>query len=177
MRWHCEPVEWRETGDSITLITSAKTDFWRRTHYGFIRDNGHFYGMPVSGNFTATVKVIGQYRDLYDQAGMMVRLDEANWMKCGIEYVEDVQNASVVVTRDLSDWSITPLAGSPPAIWLRVRREDSALTIEYSVDDEHYNLLRLAYLTSAQVQVGVMACSPEGAGFTVTFEGFRVTFG
>ena len=33
----------------------------------------------------------------------MVRLDEANWLKCGIEFVEGVQQVSAVVTRDYSD--------------------------------------------------------------------------
>ncbi|WP_088894563.1 DUF1349 domain-containing protein [Leptolyngbya ohadii] len=27
--------------DGLHLTTDAQTDFWRRTHYRFIRDNGH----------------------------------------------------------------------------------------------------------------------------------------
>ena len=34
-------------------------------------------------------------------------------MKCGIELVDGVQHASVVVTREYSDWSVVPLPRRP----------------------------------------------------------------
>ena len=55
------------------MTVSGGTDFWRKTHYGFIRDNGHFGYVAVQGDFSAEVKVMGGYRDLYDQAGLMLR--------------------------------------------------------------------------------------------------------
>lgn len=88
---------------TISITSGQRTDFWRKTHYGFIRDDGHFYYEQVKGDFIVEVKVSGQYEELYDQAGLMVRLDEANWLKCGIEFVEGVQQVSAVVTRDYSD--------------------------------------------------------------------------
>jgi regulation of enolase protein 1 (concanavalin A-like superfamily) len=36
----------------LRVVTDAKTDFWRETHYGFIRDNGHFFACRVPGDFT-----------------------------------------------------------------------------------------------------------------------------
>ena len=113
MRWHHEPPAWEFEGDKINVFTGAKSDFWRETHYGFIRDNGHFYFQEIAGDFVVGVKIIGQYESLYDQAGLMVRVDKNNWIKCGIEFVNGVQQASVVVTRDFSDWSIVPLPENP----------------------------------------------------------------
>jgi regulation of enolase protein 1 (concanavalin A-like superfamily) len=175
MEWFNEPPAWKNHGNTIDITTAPKTDFWRKTHYGFIRDNGHFYYRRVSGNFMAELKVSGKYRDLYDQAGLMVRLDELHWMKCGIEFVGGVQQASAVVTRDYSDWSVVPLPQNPPAIWLRVERQGDALEVQYSVDGRSYSLLRLAYLTLEDtLQGGLMCCSPEGNGFDATFEGFKI---
>ncbi len=175
MQWHNEPPNWRADGGTLTVTSGPKTDFWRKTHYGFIRDNGHFYGQGVTGDFIAEVKVSGQYTALYDQAGLMVRLDETTWLKCGVEYVEAVQQASVVVTRDYSDWSVVPLPQNPPAIWLRVQRKGDAVEVHYSLDGRQYAMLRLAHLTLAEtVRVGPMCAAPEGEGFSVTFEGFRV---
>ena len=57
----------------------------------------------VSSLFQARVN--GNYAALYDQAGLMVRLDEKHWMKCGSEFVEGKRWASVVFTHDFSDWS------------------------------------------------------------------------
>ena len=177
MQWINEPPAWQHAGDIITVTSGPKSDFWRKTHYGFIRDNGHVYAEQVTGDFTATVKVVGQYATLYDQAGLMVRQDETTWMKCGIEYVEGVQYASAVVTRDYSDWSVSPLKGSPAAFWLRVRREGGSIEVEYSLDGEAYTLLRVTYLTDAPVWVGIMQASPQGDGFSATYEGLSVTPG
>jgi regulation of enolase protein 1 (concanavalin A-like superfamily) len=177
MQWINEPPVWQHTGTTITVTSGPKTDFWRKTHYGFIRDDGHIYAEQVAGDFTATVKVVGQYATLYDQAGLMIRQDETTWMKCGIEYVEGVQYASAVVTRDYSDWSVSPLAGRPAAFWLRVRREGGSLEVEYALDGETYTLLRVTYLTDAPVWVGIMQASPQGEGFTATFEELTITPG
>jgi regulation of enolase protein 1 (concanavalin A-like superfamily) len=41
----------------------------------FTRDNGHFFNCEKIGDFTAELRVQAQYDELYDQAGIMVRLD------------------------------------------------------------------------------------------------------
>ena len=175
MHWHNEPPEWTALDGVVKVTTGAKTDFWRATHYGFIRDNGHFGFQQVEGNFAVTVKVSGAYRDLYDQAGLMLRLDERHWMKCGIEYVNGVQHVSAVVTNDFSDWSVVPVPDNPPSIWLRVTRQGDAVEVHYSFDGQQYTLLRLAYLPpSAGIDAGIMCASPDGGGFTVTFDGLRI---
>ena len=136
MHWYNEPAVWAANDDTITVTAEHDTDFWRKTHYGFIRDNGHFYYQEVAGDFRCEVKVSGGYAALYDQAGLMVRLDETTWLKCGIEFVEGVQYVSAVVTRDFSDWSVVALPGSPAALWLRVVRTGPAIEISYALDGE-----------------------------------------
>jgi len=97
-------------------------------------------------------------------------------MKCGIEYVNGIQNVSAVVTRDYSDWSVVPLANNPPSIWLRVVRQGGTVEVFYSLDGTAYTMIRTAHLTEAEtIDVGVMCASPEGAGFTTRFEGFKVS--
>ena len=175
MQWLTEPKSWSVESEHIAVAVSGGTDFWRKTHYGFVRDNGHFGYVEAAGDFEATVKVLGAYRDLYDQAGLMLRSDEAHWIKTGIEYVHGVQYVSAVVTNDFSDWSVAPLAGSPPALWLRLVRKAEAVEIFYSLDGAAYTLLRIAYLPPApSIAVGVMCAAPDGQGFDVVFEDFRI---
>ena len=175
MKWLNEPLKWNIQNDTIEVTSIQNTDFWRKTHYGFIRDNGHFYYQQVRGDFIAEVKVSGDYQNLYDQAGLMVRLDSDNWLKCGIELVEGMQQISAVVTRDYSDWSIVPMPDNPAAIWLRVTRQGDAIEIYYSLDGEQYTMIRMAYLTLVKaVDVGIMCASPEGKGFVTTFEQFNI---
>ena len=162
-------------GDAITVKVAPKTDFWRKTSSGVIRHNGHFRHQEVSGDFTAQVKFTGQYAARYDQAGLMVRADKTTWLKCGIEYIDGTQFASAVVTRDYSDWSMVPLQPAPDSVWFQVKREGSTLEVAYSLDGDGWTMIRQAHLTDApSLEVGPMAASPEGDGFSVTFEGFSV---
>lgn len=175
MEWHCEPPAWRDDEGAITVTTAHGSDFWRKTHYGFVRDNGHFFFERVAGDFAAEAKITGDYTALYDQAGLMARLDEATWIKTGIEFVDGAQQLSAVVTRDYSDWSVAPAPDNPSSLWLRLTRQGDTIEIHTSFDGQTYTMLRLAYFPPAEpVQVGIMACSPEGPGFTARFEDFSV---
>jgi regulation of enolase protein 1 (concanavalin A-like superfamily) len=175
MEWLNEPPSWETNGDVITIVSGAKTDFWRRTHDGGIRDNGHFYHRPVTGDFQAEVQIAGEYRDLYDQAGLMVRLDETIWLKCGVELLNGVPQASVVLTREYSDWSVVSLPRNPPTVGVRVTRRGGTFEVHYSAGGEPHALLRQAFLTdSPTVRVGVAAASPTGNGFSSRLRSLRI---
>jgi regulation of enolase protein 1 (concanavalin A-like superfamily) len=175
MDWYNEPAKWSVDDNAVIVESGPQTDFWRLTHGGYINDNGHFYFQSQVGDFVAEVKVSGSYNALYDQAGLMVRVDETNWVKCGIEVIDGVQHASAVITREYSDWSMVPLPHNPEALWLRVKRQGSTIEVHYALEGVHYQLLRQGYLSLAQtVQVGLMCAAPEGPGFPVTFEGWTL---
>ena len=175
MQWFNPPASAQVAENSLTVTTAPKSDFWRKTHYGFTRNNGHFCYREVQGDFVAEIRVSGKYKDLYDQAGLMLRVDEENWIKTGIEFFDGRQHASAVVTREFSDWSVVRLEGFPPTLWLRVIRKAEAVEVFYSLDGKEYTLLRLAYLVpSAVTQVGPMCASPDGSGFEVIFADFTV---
>jgi regulation of enolase protein 1 (concanavalin A-like superfamily) len=167
------PSKQQVIDDTLSVTTGQETDFWRETFYGFIRDSGHFGFVEAAGDFSAEVSFRGDYQALYDQAGMMLRLDETTWLKAGIEYTDGQQHLSVVVTRGVSDWSVLPLATAPDEVRLRLTRLGSAVLVQYSLDEQPWAMLRLAALTDAEtLQVGVMCCSPQRAGFEVTFRDF-----
>lgn len=175
MRWSHEPKQWAAKNGVVTATVDPGTDFWRVTHYGFIRDNGPFYFEERAGDFEATVHVTGKYRELYHQAGLMVRADEKNWIKTGIEYVNGVQNVSAVVTREFSDWSVVPRTDNPASVWLRLKREGNFVQVEYSFDGSKYEMLRLAYFPpGGKVQIGMVAAAPGKESFAVTFDHFSV---
>jgi len=177
MQWQNAPKKATITDQKVQVQVDGGTDFWRVTHYGFIRDNGHFYYQEQEGDFMAKVKISGQYKELYDQAGLMIRLDEKNWIKTGIEYVKGVQNVSAVVTREVSDWSVVPRQDSPKTVWLTLLRKGDYVEIQYSFDNKDFKMLRLAYFPPTpgkKVQIGLMCAAPDGKGFPVTFEDFSV---
>lgn len=177
MDWLNEPPSWREADGVLSVVTGDRTDFWRKTHYGFVRDDGHLRYRNVQGDFTAEVSFAGAYKELYDQAGLMLRIDERNWLKAGIEFVDGRRMLSVVVTRDFSDWSTA--AAPTEAEWIRLRlsRHGSAVRVEWAAEGSHpsYALMRLAYLPESEnLAVGLMCCSPQRAGFEARFRDFSV---
>jgi len=158
----------------LSARAEAQTDFWRKTHDSGIRHGGHYYFNTVTGDFTARVKLSGDYNSQFDQAGLMVRIDERTWLKCGIEFLDGKQYASAVVTRDYSDWSVAPVS-SPPFIWIQCERQGGTFTVCYSLDGKEYVMIRQSYLTDEAVQqLGMMLAAPKGDGFSVLFEDFRI---
>ncbi|ESX10287.1 DUF1349 domain-containing protein [Mesorhizobium sp. M0179] len=164
-------------GNGIVHVrTGGETDFWRETFYGFWRDNGHFLYRPVEGDFSAEVTVKGDYKVLYDQAGLMLRLSETHWIKAGIEYTDGLAYFSVVVTNDTSDWSLLSIPTGPDGVRIRLTRHAEAIRVQYlDTTDGKWKPVRLAYFPiSKSVDVGMMCCSPQREGFEVTFSGFTV---
>lgn len=173
--WLNEPAGWSLASGTLDLVTDAATDFWRETHYGFIRDNGHFFGVAAGEAFTAEARIRGKYEALYDQAGLMVRIDETRWVKAGVEYTDGHLFLSVVVTDGRSDWSVTALDGDLTDVRLRVTVRGGALRVQASMDGLTWPLLRLApFASSAACRVGPMACTPERGGLEVAFSEFRI---
>ncbi len=175
MKWFNEPAKWSGNAKKLDATIDPNTDYWRVTHYGFIRDNGPFYYQEQEGNFEASVKISGHYQELFHQAGLMIRIDNKNWIKTGIEYVDGVQNVSAVVTREVSDWSVVPRHDSPAAVWLKLLRKGDYVEIKYSFDGQKYDMLRLAYFPpNVKAQIGMVAAAPGKKSFPVTFEDFEV---
>jgi uncharacterized protein len=174
-QWINEPKVWKREGSVLTIHAEPKTDFWRKTYFGYITDNGHILGHKVTGDFRATVNVAGKYAAQYDQAGLMVRQDSTVWMKCGVEFVDGTQHVSSVFTREFSDWAGVPRHEPVDSLWFRLVRKGSSLTFSFSVDSKTYTEVRQGYLTeAATVLVGVMAAAPEGQGFAATFKDLRI---
>jgi regulation of enolase protein 1 (concanavalin A-like superfamily) len=175
MKWMNEPASWKRSGESLVVRSRAKTDFWRKTFYGYVTDNGHFFYVPVSGDFVFQVRVNGEYAALYDQAGLMVRQNAENWMKCGTEFFDGQRHASVVFTREFSDWSTMPdLSNTAPIWWRAVRKKDSIETL-CSLDGKKFTSARQGYFVpGVEANVGIMCAAPEGPGFEAVFDDLKL---
>ena len=175
MQWFNEPSQWEIKDKKLTLFATPQSDYWRIAHYGFTVDDAPFLYTTYGGEFEAKVKITGDYRERYDQAGMMIRIDHENYIKTGIEYVDGKYNLSAVVTHHTSDWSVITLDRAVPFIWIKAVRRLDAVEIYYSYDDQTYTLMRIAWMQdNTPVQVGLMAASPDGQGFQASFEHFQV---
>lgn len=175
MNWFNEPDSWETANGTLTMQVTPNTDYWRVSHYGFTVDDAPFYYAEYGGEFEAKVKVSGDYKVRFDQAGMMIRLDHENYIKAGIEYVDGKYNISAVVTHKTSDWSVIALDRPVEYIWIKAVRRKDAIEIFYSFDDKEYTMMRNAWMeANCPVKIGMFAASPDGRGFKAIFTDFKV---
>jgi uncharacterized protein len=183
LAWREPPPRWQASPDGLLVATAAATDFWQGTHYGFRVDNGHALLAEVPGDFVVETRVRASPVHQYDQAGLMVRLSPACWLKTSVEFEpgEPSRLGAVVTNRGWSDWStqdIDPEAGRDVAF--RVSRRGADYLVEAALADARGTQLRLARLhdgAGGPVRAGLYACSPKGVGLEVRFARLTIRAG
>ena len=175
MQWFNEPENWTIKDNVLTMDVTPQSDYWRISHYGFTVDDAPFLYTLRGGEFEVKVKISGDYKVRFDQAGLMLRIDAENYIKTGIEYVDGKYNLSAVVTHKTSDWSVIQLDKPVDYIWIKAVRRLDAVEIFYSFDDKEYVMMRNCWLQdNTPVMVGMMAACPDGNGFKARFEHFQI---
>ena len=175
MMWFNEPAKWSVENGTLAMQVTGQSDYWRVSHYGFTVDDGPFLYTERGGEIEAKVKVTRAYKERFDQAGLMLRIDHENWIKAGIEFVDGHYNVSAVVTHGKSDWSVIRLDKPVEAIWVKALRRRDAVELFYSFDDKDYTMMRNAWFQdNVPVKVGPVAAAPDGKGFEARFSDFTV---
>jgi len=176
MRWMNKPDKWKQKGDDIKVTVPEETDFWRGTLHGFTKDDAPFYWMFADNDFETRLTIKGKFKYLYDQAGLMLRIDAENWVKLGICHYRDQLYVSCCFTRGKSDWSTHRLPITKIDkfhVW--AKRKGEVIDCYYSLDNENWIHIRQGYFSDKpRIRVGMMCAAPESAGFKVTFSDFMI---
>ncbi|ROR29048.1 hypothetical protein EDF63_3642 [Curtobacterium sp. JUb34] len=174
--WTHEPEAAVLDGDVLRVTAVEGSDAWRTTSYGFVHDSEHALVERIDGAFSVEVSFVLDYTEQFDQAGVFLRVDERNWIKAGVEVSDGTPQLGAVVTRDFSDWSVSPVPEwVGRVVTMRVSRDGDAVTVRAWADDEQPRLVRVAYLDpDAAVSAGPLCAAPTRAGLTVSFTGYRV---
>lgn len=172
--WLNPPLSAEQDGDALVVTTRPNSDFWRTTSYGFVHDDGHALLTAFPSGAAVEVEFVARFDELYDQAGLMIRVDAQTWIKAGIELSDGLPQLGAVVTHGRSDWSVAPVpAWSGHRVTVRASRAGDAVTIRARREDEPWRMVRLAPLApDATAAAGPFCCSPQRAGLTVRFTGF-----
>jgi len=176
-KWLNPPPAAIVVGDDLLVTAAAGSDFWQETSYGFRRDSGHALLAPFEEETAVEVSFVVDYSELYDQAGLLVRVNERTWIKAGVEVSDGLPQLSAVVTHGRSDWSVAPVptwAGTE--VTVRASWTSGTLTLRACAAGNPWRLLRLApFLSGAIASAGPYCCAPEREGLTVRFTGWRTT--
>ncbi|AUZ88518.1 DUF1349 domain-containing protein [Arthrobacter agilis] len=175
--WTNVPV--RVVSDESGLQVTARkgSDAWGLSSYGVIHASEHALLMGMRPQSAMEVQFNLDLSAQFDQAGIFIRIDDETWMKAGVEIIEGQEHLGTVVTRVISDWSLSPVPEwSGRKVTIRCSRSGSALTIRARVADEPWRLIRATPLDpDATVQAGPFCCAPINADLTVHFISWRIT--
>ena len=86
------PLSTEIDGDSLIVTTRDRSDFWRHTGYGVVHDNGHALLTEFVDGQAVEVTFLLRFDTLFDQAGLMVRVDDETWIKAGAELSDGLPN-------------------------------------------------------------------------------------
>lgn len=166
--WFNEPKEYY-FDRGLVIKTEPNTDFWQRTHYGFIRDNGHCLLTKIKNDFSFAGHFEFEPQDTSDQCGLIVRIDKENWIKISTEYEDEniSRLGSVVTNLGYSDWATTDISSDIKSMWYRVSKRDCDFLIENSINGNEWSQIRITHLQKQmeELEVGIYACSPLNNSF------------
>lgn len=175
--WTNEPERVDPDGSDLLVTAREGSDAWRVTSYGFVHDDEHALLAPMPPDSAVEVAFRLDFTAQFDQAGVFLRVDDETWIKAGVERSDGAESLGAVVTRGVSDWSLSPVPGwAGRVVTVRASRSGDAVTVRARVDDEDWRLVRVAPLDSAaSVSAGPFCCAPTRAGLTVRFLSWRRT--
>ena len=166
----------------LVMFCAKGSDLWQRTSYGFRRDSAHaFLAADLLQDRAIEVGFsIFSFKDQFDQAGILVRENEDNWIKAGVELADGVLHLSVVATRaGFSDWSTSALPSawdSESKIIVQVSRKGDALIVKTILaetkeeDEGEWRLMRVCPMpVESRLHAGPYSCAPSRDGLFVEF--------
>ncbi len=173
--WTTAPAHVQVSDDGMRVTAVEESDAWRITSYGFVHDTEHALLAPFAQDTAMEVSFHLDFSAQFDQAGIFVKVDDSTWTKAGVERSDDQDSLGAVVTRGVSDWSLSPVPDwHGRLVTIRASRSGDALTIRARVDDEPWRLVRVAPLDpDAEVGAGPMCCAPSRDDLTVHFTAWR----
>ncbi len=173
--WTTAPARMEVADDGMRVTAVEGSDAWRITSYGFVHDTEHALLASFAQGSAMEVSFLLDFAAQFDQAGVFVEVDDTTWIKAGVERSDGEDSLGAVVTREVSDWSLSPVSGwRGRLVTIRASHSGDALTVRARVDDEPWRLVRVAPLDpDAAVTAGPMCCAPSREGLTVHFTSWR----
>jgi regulation of enolase protein 1 (concanavalin A-like superfamily) len=175
--WINKPSNIKIDNNNVRIVSSANSDFYR--NYSNNRKSGNLLYNNIKGNFKVSTTLTGEWKEEYDQGGLFIgNLTEDKWIKTGIEFINDKEYISTVVTNPFSDWTVTPIIVKYiNKIYIEIERNNLQIIIRYSFNDEPLMFFRKinVFMKEMELQVGLYVASPKNKnGVNVNFKDFNI---
>lgn len=169
--WDNKPEKVTNKGNKIIVKVPPETDCGDTTD-----NNAPFYWQKCSGDFQVVVKVYGGFSKDGDKGGIMVRLDDENWILTGMEHTGQHVNNVTLANINHTDWCMAtlPATSAKDGVWFCFKRMGNCYECYYSLDARKWVQTRQGTLTERPVlRVGLACACPSQDEFRVTFENYK----
>lgn len=156
------PCRLRVENNMAHLVANPNTDFICKYEV-HIKDDASFYYMTHEGDFTIQGKITSKGSKAFDAAFLMVRQDQAKWIKSAVELgVDGSYNVVSVITNKWSDDANGELLWDNNC-WLRISRKNDFFGLHYSEDGTKWRFVRaFGMKMHKSVSIGFGIQSPKG---------------
>jgi len=176
--WINPPTEFTLKDGVLKIHTEPETDFWQRTHYGFSKSNAPAFLTKIEGDCTFSVKTTFQTQNRYDQCGVLLYIDDENWIKVSVEHENEnfARLGSVATNLGFSDWATTDIPFPVYEMSYRLSLKGQDIFIEYAEKNAGFKQMRICHLHKPlqKAGMGVYACSPLKSSFEAVFSEFNI---
>ena len=171
--WLNRPRKFEFMANFIKIRTEPETDFWQRTHYGFSKTNAPAFLTKTNGNLTFSVRTLFNTQKQYDQCGVLLYVDEENWLKISVEHENETfaRLGSVVTNLGYSDWATADISFPVTEMSYRLSIKNQDVKIEYAEKDNVFRQMRILHMHKLlqDAGIGIYACSPLDSSFEAGF--------
>ena len=170
--WYNEPENVVFQEKNLCVSARPETDFWQSKQHGIGRDNGHFFFTRRKGDFVFAIKWTLKEISPFHQCGIMLRIDENNWIKATILYDNPKRPmvGTSVTQSGYSDWAAQDISPDTSEIWFKLKRIKEDYLIYYSLDGKNYTQMRITHMLNdlSEIKVGAFICNPTKQPFEAT---------
>lgn len=176
--WYNEPADviFKESGMLVTA--EPQTDFWQNVPRQFYKDDAHFFFTRKKEDFCLEVSWKAENLSSFDQCGIMVRVDEKNWLKASVlsENTDSPCLGTIVTQNGSSDWAVGPCMKHSDELTFRVKRRNGDYTLWFRFGDNPYILLRQLHLLNdcGEIKAGAYIASPRSSNFMATLTFLKI---
>ena len=176
LQWLNEPTDYSITDGTLTITASKSTDFFINPEDMAATASAPFLYKDVTGDFVAIAQVRPDLTALWNAAGLLLMIDEINWIKLVFE-VSDATGPGIVTvtTKGISDDANGVRLSASSEIWLKLVRKGNNYSMLWSEDGTDYKMARLSAMPpSASVKIGLEAQCPAGESAVHKFQHFSI---
>ena len=172
--WQNEPANVCFTESGLQITSWPVTDFWQNIDNRFAKDDGHFFFTRTDSDFVLEGKYFFEKIIKSAQCGIMIRLDERNWIKIGLlpPNAYKPQIGVIVANKGSCDWSIVDLPEKINTLWFRLKKCGHDFVAYLSTDGQKYQVVRMTHLSfeGDELKAGAYVCSPQEESFECVLE-------